>query len=211
MQEGVQRRRRVAHQEPVQDVEAGRVVAEQSRVLPPDGRQPAQPDREHVLEDEAEEEHRDRHPDQGREHRGVVHPGEVAPGRDVAQRDTEPQGEHQGEHRQLDGRGEQSEQLVGHRLAGGGRDTEVAGEDALHVTQVLLPHRSVVAVQLVERRHRVGRGPLTQQRLRGPAGQCPYPQEQQDGQAEQDRHEQQQPPHDEPEHCAPSVDVAVRG
>ena len=199
-----------ADEEPVEDEEARRVLGEEPGVLPPGRREPREPDGEGVLEDVAEHEDRDGHAEQRGQHGRGVHPGLVAAGGHVAERDAEPDGDEQGEHRQLDGRREQAEQLLGHRRPGGGRDAEVALHHASHVRQVLLEDRAVEAVQPVELPDGVGGRPLAEQRLRGPPGQRPDPGEQQHAEADEDRHEQQQPPDDESEHRGPSAEGVRR-
>ena len=200
VQERVQRRVRPTHDEAVEHVEPGRVLGEQARVLPPRRGQPRQLHREHVLEDEAEEEDGDRHPEQRGQHGRGVHPRQVTPRGHVAERDPQADRDEQREQRELDGRGEEPDQLLGDGLAGGGGDAEVPSHQTAEVGEILLEDRPVEAVQRVELRDRVGGGPFAQQRLRGAAGQGSHPGEEQHAEPEEDRDQQQQPPDDESEH-----------
>jgi hypothetical protein len=119
-----------------------------------------------------------------------------------AERDAEQHGhEHRGQAQLHRGR-EPAADLLRH---GSPRDhvvAEVERDDVLHVLVVLLVDRPVEPVLPVDLGHRLRGGPLAEQRLGGSAGQRPDEQEQEDRQADQDRHEQDQPADDEAQHLA---------
>ena len=70
--DGVPGRGPVPRDDPVEDVEVRRVLGVDEHVLAADARQPAELDGEDVLEDDREEEDRDRDPDQRYEEARVV-------------------------------------------------------------------------------------------------------------------------------------------
>src|SRR4029077_10732402 len=96
------------------------------RVLATDAREPAEPHGEDVLEDDREEEDRDRDPDQRCRKARVVDTGPVSLRREEAQRHTDADREDHRRKSQFDGRRETVLELVGDRARTRDAGAEVA-------------------------------------------------------------------------------------
>ena len=166
--------------------------------------------REDVLEQDREEEDRDRDPDQGHDEARVVDRGSVVLRRDEAERDPEQRREdHRGD-RELDRRREALLELVDDRPPRGDARAQVALGRGLDVLPVLDVDRLVEPVLLADLCDRLRRRALAEERLRRPARKRPDPDEDEDREPEQDRDQEQQPADDESEHLRrPPADVQV--
>jgi len=145
--EGVPRGPEVAGDDPVQNVEAGRVLGGDRDVLPPGRLEPAELDGEHVLEQVAQHEHRHGDAEQRSDRGQVVDPRlRSSPGYE-AERDADDDGEQDRRAGQLERRLEPAGDLLRDRLLGLDRDAEVELDDLAHVAEVLLVDRPVQAVR----------------------------------------------------------------
>ncbi len=193
-------RRPVTRDDRVEDVEVRRVLELGQDADPAYGREPAEPDREDVFEDDREHEDRDRDPEQRREQAEVVEEAAVAFRRQEAERDPDEDREEHRPDRQLDRRRKALEELVEDRPSRRDRVAEVDRPDLLEIGPVLLLDRLVEAVLLVDRRDLIRGRPLAEQGRRRAARQGPDPEEDQDREPEQDRDDEDEPADDEAQH-----------
>ena len=198
----------VARDDPVEDVEVRRVLGVDEDVLAADAREPAELDREGPLQDDREEEDRDRDPDQRDEEARVVDRLPVPLRRDEAERNAEEGREDHRAERELDRRREPLSDLLGDRAAGSDARPEVARSDRLEVPPVLLVDRVVEPVLVSDLRDGLRRRALAEQRLGGRPGESPDPEEDEQREPDEDRDEQEQPADGEAEHCAPTSSSA---
>jgi hypothetical protein len=132
----------------------------------------------------------------------MVEEAAVAFRRQEAERDPANDREEHRSERQLDRRREALPELLRHRPPRGDRVAELEPHDAAEVVEVLDVHRLVQTKLLVDRRDRLRRGALAEQRRRGGPGQRPEPEEDQERQPDQDRDQEQEPADDETQHVA---------
>jgi hypothetical protein len=199
----VHQRFQVAGQDRVEHVEARRMAGRDQRRAPPDSRQPAELHREDVLEDDREEEDRDRDPEQRRDQARVIDGPAVPLGRDEAEWDPQTHRDEHRRQRQLDRRRELLLELGKHRAARPNALAEVVLErDRFQVAPVLNVERLVEPVLLADLGDARRCGALAEQSLGRAAGQCPDPAEDQDRQTEEDRDEKKEPADDESQHVA---------
>src|SRR5689334_4217472 len=187
-------------EEAVEDEKVGDVGGVDADVLAAGRWQPAQLDREDVLEQERQEEHRDRDADERADDRQVVEDPAVPPGGEVAERDPDAHREDQRRDGQLDRARELGPQDLGDRATRLDGVTEVESGDPLEIAPVLNPDRLVEPVRVVDRGDPLRCRPLPQEGRCRPSREEAQPQEQQDRQAEQDRDQLQQTPYDEGQH-----------
>ena len=155
-------------------------------------RRPAEQVVEDVDQDQAGEEHRQRHPRRRHHPAGVVDERVGVGGGEDAERHRDPHGEDQPEQGQLGGGRQPRADLGRHRLAGGERRPHVAARQVAHVADELLRQRLVEAELHPDLLDRLlgGGGPgevggrIARQRARQ--------QERDDDDADQARHRQQQ-------------------
>ena len=197
---GVPGRVPLPRQQPVEHVEVRDAGGVHAHVLPARARQPAQLDGEAQPQQVGEEEDRDRDAEQRGDDRGGVHPAPVPPGGQVAQRDAEPDREHQRDDRELDGARHPLQELGGHRSPGARGVAEVQPDRTAQELQVLEPDRLVETEQFVVLLDGLRGGALAEGGLRGPAGQRAQPREEQHRQPEEDRDQLEEPPGDEAGH-----------
>ncbi len=165
----------------------------------PETGKPVVLDRQLVLEDEGEEEDGDGDADQRDDDERAVEGGVGPPRRDVPEGDRDDDGDDERGDAQLDRRGEAGEEDVegvGARQDAGG-DAEVTVGRAPEELAVLHPDRLVEPEGLGQRRPGLRRGPLTEDRGDGAAGQRPQPQEDQEGEDEDDAHHLEEASDDE--------------
>ena len=186
----------------VEDEEPGDAGRIEAAVLAARHGQPAELDREDVLEQEREEEDGDRDADEGEDHRRVVEEARPAAGGEVAERDAERDGDEHREEAQLDRRWEALEEDVQRVRTGehAGRRAEVALEDAADELAVLDPDGLVEAELGLHGGTGLRGGALTEDRRDGPSGKGAQPQEQQQRQDDEHADHLNQAPDDEPQH-----------
>ena len=192
----------VPRQDRVEDVEARRVLGVvQEGVDAADAREPPEPDREHVLEEDRQHEDRDRDPDQRDEQARVVEGPAVALRGDEPERDAEEGREEHRRKRELDSRGKPLADLLGDGSVRRHADPQVALDDGRpEVGGVLLVDRLLEPVLLLVPLDELRRRALAEERLGGPARERPHPEEKDEREPEQDRDEQQQPSDDITQH-----------
>src|SRR5207248_5229206 len=190
----------IAFDDRVEDVEVRRVLHVDEHRDPADSREPREPHREDVLEDDREEEDRDRYPEQGGNQAQMVEDPAVALRRQEAERDAEEDGEEHRRERELHRRREALLDLGRHPAARGDADPEVSGDRRLQVRPVLDVDGLVEAVALAVRLDESRRRALTEERLGRAPWERPDPEEDQERDAEEDRGEQEQPADEIPKH-----------
>src|SRR6266516_4093163 len=170
-------------------------------VLAADARQPVEPDGEDVLEDQAEEEDRDRDPEQRRDQARVVEQRPVLLRGEEPERDAEADREHHRGQRELDRRREPVLDLE--RDWPEGLDAGAEVEVAYRLDEVA-PVLDVERLVEPELKPELGDGPrrrpLTEQCLRGRSREQADPDEDEERDPEQDRDEQEQSADDEAKH-----------